>query len=169
MRCLLMGVMFAWGLGSVVVAQEVKLTKPFLMGSRTVKEKEYDRVKKERVEVDRIQYELWVGLKNVSDKPLVVATAGFSKQVAPESTKQVVKLDYAKIWLEHGKEQVIPPREDLRLVELRPGEVAVINLEVTTKVPQEEISVRYRMEDLYGGRFGYWTGDLTSEPLVIKK
>lgn len=76
-------------------------------------------------------------------------------------------LDMNQMNLVEGRALVVPSREDLRLVDLRPGEAAAMNIEFKTTVPLEEISVIYAPKDFYDGRFGYWTGSVTSEALKI--
>ena len=74
-----------------------------------------------------------------------------------------------KMNLVEGGALIVPSREDLRLVDLRPGEAAAMKIEFTMAVPLEEISVTYAPKDFYDGRFGYWTGSVTSEALKIEK
>jgi hypothetical protein len=149
-------------------AQELQLTKPVLIAQVPTKVRQFDKTTKSRIEVDGFGYGFFVYLKNTSDKPLTVVTDSLSQQSAPGESKQNVTLDMNKMTLADGGALVIPAREDLRLVELRPGEAAALKIELKTSVPLEEIVVTYKPKDFYDGRFGYWTGKVVSEPLKIE-
>lgn len=73
-----------------------------------------------------------------------------------------------KMTVDDGKALVVPAREDLKLVDLRPGEAALMKTEFKMSVELEEIQVIYNPKDFYDGRFGYWTGKASSEPLIIE-
>lgn len=153
---------------SSVFSQDVFVSKPVLMGNVPAKVKKYDSATKTWIEADGFGYAFMFYLKNVSEEPITVVTDGLSRQTSPTTPKQEVKLSMDKITVEDGKVLVIPSREELKLVELRPGEAALMKTEFTMSVPLEEIHIIYQPEDFYDGRFGYWTGKASSEPLVIE-
>lgn len=152
----------------VAFSQDVFVSKPVLMGNVPAKVKKYDSTTKTWGEADGYGYAFMFYLKNVSDKPLTVVTDGLSRQTSPTNPKQEVKLSMEKMTVEDGKVLVIPSREELKLIELRPSEAALMKTEFKMSVPLEEIQVIYKPEDFYDGRFGYWTGKTSSEPLIIK-
>lgn len=149
-------------------SQEIQVSSPVLMGKVPVKVRKYDNVAKTWGEVDGFGYAYVAYLKNISEKPLTVVTDSLSQQTSPVDPKQEVKLDMNKMTLVDGGALVVPSREELRLVDLRPGEAAAIKIEFKMTVPLEEITVTYAPKDFYDGRFGYWTGKVTSEPLKIQ-
>jgi len=138
------------------------------MSNVPVKIKKYDSTTKTWEEADGYGYAFMFYLKNVSEKPLTVVTDGLSRQTSPATPKQEVKLSMDKMTVEDGKALVIPSREELKLIDLRPGEAALMKTEFKMSVPLEEIQVIYKPEDFYDGRFGYWTGKASSEPLIIE-
>ncbi len=149
-------------------AQEIQVSTPVLMGKGPVKIQKYDNAAKTWGEVDGFGYSFVVYLKNISEKPLTVVTASLSQQTSPGDPKQEVKLNMEKTTLADGGAVVVPSREDLRLVDIRSGEVAAMKIEFKMAVPLEEITVTYSPKDFYDGRFGYWTGTVSSAPLKIK-
>ena len=152
---------------SSVFSQDVFVSKPVLMGNVPAKVKKYDSTTKTWVEADGYGYAFMFYLKNVSEQPITVVTNGLSRQTSPTTPKQEVKLSMDKMTVDNGKALVIPSREELKLVDLRPGEAALMKTEFKMSVPLEEIYVIYQPEDFYDGRFGYWTGKSSSEPLII--
>ena len=148
-------------------AQEIQVSTPVLIGKVPLKVRNYDDIAKSWGEKDGFGYAFMVYLKNISQKPIAVATDGLSQQRSSEDPKQNVKLDMNKMTLVDGGALVVPSREDLRLVEIRPGEAAAMKIEFKMAVPLEEITVTYSPKDFYDGRFGYWTGKVSSEPLKI--
>jgi len=108
-------------------------------------------------------------LKNISDKQLTVATDGLSQQTSPGEPKQNVILNMDKMTAANGGELVIPSKNDFRLVDIRPGEVALMKVEFKMAVPLEEISITYNPQDFYDGRFGYWTGKVVSETAILDR
>jgi hypothetical protein len=149
-------------------AQEIEVSAPVLMGKVPVKIRKYDNIAKTWSEGDGFGYAFMVYLKNISEKPITVVTDGLSQQTSSGNPKQEVKLDMNKMTLVDGGSLVVPSREDLRLVDIRPGEAAAMKIEFQMAVPLEEITVIYSPKDFYNGRFGYWTGEVSSEPLKIE-
>lgn len=155
-------------LTSFLHAQEIEVSKPFLLGKVPAKTRQFDSTARKWIEVEGLGYSFVVYLKNISDKPLTVATKGLSQQTSSGESKQNVLLDMNKLTLDGGS-LVIPSREDLRLVDIRPGEAAAMNIEFTMTVPLEEIAVTYNPKDFYAGRFGYWIGKVSSEFSRLEK
>ena len=144
------------------------MSTPVLVGKVPVKVRKYDNTAKTWGEVDGFKYNFMVYLKNISEKPLTVVTDSLDQGTSPDDPKQVVELDMNKTTIVDGGALVIPSREELRLVEIRPGEVAALKvIEFNMSVPLEEITVTYSPKDEYDGRFGYWTGKVSSAPLKI--
>jgi hypothetical protein len=155
-------------LAPLLNAQEIVVAKPVMIGKVPTKVRQFDKSTKTWAEVDGFGYRFFVFLKNASDKPLTVVTDSLSEQTSPDMARQEVRLDMNKMKLADGGALVIPSREDLRLVELRPGEAAALKVDFETTVPLEEVIVTYAPKDFYDGRFGYWTGKVVSEPLKIE-
>lgn len=149
-------------------AQDIQVSKPALLGKSPVKVRKYDSAAKSWGEAEGFGYAFMVYLKNISDKPLTVATDGLSQQTSSGEAKQNVLLDMTKMTMADGGALVIPPREALKLVDLRPGEAAAMKVEFKMSVPLEEVVVTYSPKDFYDGRFGYWVGKVASEPLKIE-
>ena len=152
---------------SFAEAQDIQVCKPILVGKAPVKVRKYDFKTKAWAEVDGYKYAFVVMLKNVSERPLIVVTKGLGQQTAPGEAKQNVMLDMVGLTAVDGA-KVIPSRDDLRLVEIRSGEAAGMNVEFQTEVPLEEVVVTYSPKDFYDGRFEYWTGKVSSEPLKLE-
>jgi hypothetical protein len=55
----------------------------------------------------------------------------------------------------------------LGLVDLRPGELAYLNFEFDVDKPLIKIAVTYAPTTLADGRFGFWTGEVTSDFVSI--
>lgn len=155
-------------LSPLAVAQEIQVAKPVMIAKAPVKVRHFDKATRSWSEVDGFGYGFLVYLKNASDKPLTVVTDGLSQQSSPGESRQNIILDMNKMSLVDGGALVVPSREDLRLVELRPGEAAALKVEFKTSAPLEEIAITYEPKDFYDERFGYWTGKAASEPLKIE-
>lgn len=153
---------------SSVFSQDVFVSKPVLMGNVPAKVKKYDSTTKTWIEANGYGYSFMFFLKNISEQQITMVTDGLTRQTSPNTPKQEVKLSMDKMTVEDGKVLVIPSREELKLVDLRPGEAALMKTEFKMSVPLEEIHVIYQPEDFYNGRFGYWTGKAQSEPLIIE-
>jgi hypothetical protein len=149
-------------------AQELEISTPYLLAKEPAKTKKFDQNTKGLVEVDGVKYAFNVSIKNISNKPLIVATAGLGQQTSPDSPVQTVELKMSETKT-NGGSLVIPPKEELRLVEIRPNEAAFLKtVEFTTTVPLKQIKITYSPQDFYGGRFGYWTGTVSSDTLSLK-
>jgi extradiol dioxygenase family protein len=148
-------------------AQDLEVSKPVLFAKAPVKVKQYDLTNKKWIEVDGYGYSFMFHLKNISDKQLTVATDGLSQQTSSGEPKQNVIFDMNKMTAANGGGLVIPSRNDFRLVDIRPGEVAMMKTEFKMAVPLEEITITYNPKDFYDGRFGYWTGKVVSDTAIL--
>jgi hypothetical protein len=148
-------------------AQELEISTPYLLAKEPAKTKKFDQNIKGFVEVDGFKYAFIVSIKNISNKPLTVVTAGLGQQTSPDSPEQTVEFKMSEMKT-NGGSLVIPPKEELRLVEIRPNEAAfLMTVQLKTTVPLKQIKITYSPQDFYGGRFGYWTGTVSSPALTL--
>jgi hypothetical protein len=154
-------------LASTLFSNEIEVGKPVLMGQVPVKVRKYDSAAQAWAEVDGYGYAFMIYLLNQSDDVVTVVTGGLSQQTSSGNPKQEVKLGMNQMNLIEGGALIVPSREDLRLVELRPGEAAAMKIELKMSVPLEDLTVIYQPEDFYDGRFGYWVGKVKSEALIL--
>ncbi len=168
MKTLLTCVICAASLHAFAAAQEIQVLQPVLLGKEPTEVQTFDAASRGWIQAQGWHYAFMVPLKNVSETPLTVITDGLAQTSGTEPKRQV-RLTVNKFTLKDGQTLVIPSRSDLRLVELRPGEAAIVKVEIKSAADLEEITVTYSPEDIYDGRFGYWTGRVSSEPLQLVK
>jgi len=157
----------AFLLSAVLYAQEIEVSKPMLFAKVPGKVKQRDQTNKGLIEVDGFGYIFMFHLKNISDKQLTVATDGLSQQTSSGESKQMVIFTTDKTTVSGIGNLVIPSRNDFRLVDIRPGEVAMMKAEFKMAVPIKQITITYNPKDYYDGRFGYWTGKVVSETTIL--
>jgi hypothetical protein len=160
-------ILIAFSLNAILHAQEIEISKPMLLAKVPVKVKQFNQTKKGLIEVDGFGYIFMFHLKNISDKQLTVATDGLSQQTSSGEPKQMVIFTIDKTTVSGVGNLVIPSRNDFRLVDIRPGEVAMMKAEFKMAVPIEQITITYNPKDYYDGRFGYWTGKVVSETAIL--
>ncbi|MBN8710289.1 MAG: hypothetical protein BGO12_21365 [Verrucomicrobia bacterium 61-8] len=101
-------------------------------------------------------------LKNESGETLKVVTGQLDTSGSVSQRNRTVTATTAPP-LFRGESQVIPATEELRLVEIRPGESAAMEFVIKSNGPVESLAVTYAPKDHFAGRFGFWTGTVTSE------
>ena len=118
------------------------------------------------IQTDGWHYRFTVLLKNISDHPLKVTTESLDVSGSPDQPKQTFRLtSLGDVQIEGAP--VIPPSDKLGLVELRPGEMAYVNFEFEVTHPLTKVAVTYAPEVLAEGRFGFWTGEVTSDTVSV--
>ncbi len=117
-------------------------------------------------------YRVVFNLKNISDKELDVATRGLSimyvkgnKEGKKEGKNEMcVGISHRRI----NEMIVVPPAVDFAMVNLKPGECAMVRFKQTFMSSGEKVTIVYNPSDPYEGRFGYWTGTVKSVAVKIK-
>lgn len=151
----------------LINAQEISITTPILCQITEQTTHNIDAETKKPVDIKWQVYHFLVYLTNQANQPLKVVTSQLETR-GPTSlrSRKMTLTNYSPTYLE--KSQVIPAAEELRLIDIRPGESAAMEFVVKTNgVPLESLVVTYAPKDNYDGRFGFWTGSVTSSPWTI--
>lgn len=116
-------------------------------------------------------------IKNVSKHSVVVATELSDKWIQPDpkcfptcKTRYIIGVGHSSEVTNPDGSVLFPEREDLKLVNLKPGESVNLSFDIGAAFkPKDEVSIFYEVKDYYGGKFQYWSGELRSKPLRIGK
>lgn len=150
----------------IVTGAEIELSKPRLLAISPAVGKSYDKENEKWVDIEEYEYLVTLFAKNTSGTPLTVATGDFSKSSQRTLQREVI-LSLGERRVSDDQSLIIPSRSDLGLVELRDQESAMIQFKWKADTKTESITVTYHMEERYDGRFGYWTGKVSSESTLI--
>jgi len=140
---------------------EVAISTPCLVSKSEVTKKEYSSESASQKETKVWRYHFTAFLTNISEKSITVATDQL-RISGPTSKRdaEIALATYEPFYNE--KSLVIPSAQELRLIELRPTESAAIEFTTESRIPLDSLTVTYSPKDYYQGRFGYWTGSITS-------
>ena len=119
------------------------------------------------IPVDGWHYKFTVVIKNISSHPIRVRTGDLTTTNS-EQPSQTFFLSTGTNENFEGS-AIIPPTDKLELVDLRPTESSFFNFEADMSVPLEKVAVTYAPQEDYQGRFGYWTGLITSKFVTVPK
>ena len=103
-------------------------------------------------------------LKNISGKELSVATRGLSISQTKEPGEICLGLSRMTV----SGMSVIPPAVDFAIVNLRPGECAMVRFKDACGFKHEQITIRYDPAAVHKGHFEYWTGSVKSPAVEIE-
>lgn len=146
-----------------IVNCSVFLTKTEGREVNVKKEEEWKREKRKF-----FTYRVVFYLKNISDKEVSVATRGLSvaSSISHEKENFEMQLDHTASRV-NGM-TVIPPAGDFGIVNLKPGECAMVRFQDTSTQTADEVTIAYGPRDPYEGRLGYWTGMVRSPAVKIQ-
>ena len=114
----------------------------------------------------KFNYRIWFCVENISGATVRVITGNMSPSLLrwKDRPKELsVKVDNLTV---DGK-KVIPSKSDLRLVEIKPGEIAQVRINCRFKDALQEVTISYQPSDYWNDRFDFWTGNLKSARITV--
>ncbi len=111
----------------------------------------------------KYRYGVELIIKNISDSKVTLLTKIDTVALVPEpnSTKRVLHYSESS----RIGAVIIPPKENLKLVELFPGDQTIISHQFSDTNFIEKSSFEYYSKLVYGGRFNNWIGRLQSKEI----
>ena len=96
------------------------------------------------------------------------ATRGYSCSHGKENSKETFEMRLGHNARRVNGMIVIPPAVDFGMVNLKPGECAIVRFKDTSTFNAEKVTIAYSPRNPYEGHFGYWTGMVRSPAVKIK-
>ncbi|PCJ36246.1 MAG: hypothetical protein COA75_08440 [Cellvibrionales bacterium] len=125
--------------------------------------------KQEEGSFNKYLYHVGFYLKNVSNKELsVVSKIGGKKLVKRANENHELVLGLNPV-IDINGTPLIPSAVKFELVKLQPGEATDIGYKFGSRKLLSNISLTYGISDLYGGRFGFWSGQVTLSKVTLNK
>ena len=116
---------------------------------------------------------LMFGLLNTTNHDIVVLTKGLDGSFSQSDTNKwdcTVSYDDDQEMTCQGH-KVVPSFYDFAPVTIRPNEVAVVSQSFDLFAPHPttnaQVTVRYSISTNWAGRFGTWSGSVTSQPFKV--
>ena len=111
----------------------------------------------------KYRYGVELIIKNISKNKITLLTKIDTIALVPEpnSTQRVLYYNESS----RDGAVIIPPKENLKLVELFPGDQTIISHQFSDKNFIEKSSFEYYSKSVYGGRFNSWVGRLQSKEI----
>lgn len=147
---------------SFLNASTVKLMEPYVIVKETDDVRVYDENQKKYVDKEGWKYTVILNILNQSDQTHTFITTGLGSGYQKEDGILNIEIRYDEMTKDDYP--VIPSVTDLRLVELRKGEVTAIEPVKYKSIEKlKSIIITYTISEKIAKRFDAWSGELKLE------
>ena len=142
----------------------------FLAGEKNAKGYSYELASK--IDTTVYEYRGNLVLNNAGNKKISVITGKLDITLQKKTIPKIDKLFTVKIYHQRNtfeERLVVPSLSELKIVTLMRNESAFYPFSFRSRKKLTKVNFKYQITDHYNGRFQYWTGEISTGNVIVKK